>query len=88
MTKPSLPFNRNFAEFCQSKDISTGGAWWSKPRGTFNVVNPENSHVWAKAPDGAREEERAAIDAAAATQAGWCGMSGAGWSRPLLQPDG
>ncbi|MDE0346597.1 MAG: hypothetical protein OXI66_12590, partial [Boseongicola sp.] len=60
MTEPSLPFNEDFAESCQSKGMSIGGASCSASDGTIEVFNPASGQVWAKAPDATRDDARAA----------------------------
>ena len=85
MAVPSPPFNKAFAEFYQSKGLSIGGAWRPASGGTFDVFNPANGHVWAKAPDATREDAEAAIDAASAAQPAWAALPFTERARLLLK---
>lgn len=52
------------------KGMYIGGQWVQAP-GQFDDLNPSTGAVWARAPDGARPEARAAIQAAQRAFPGW-----------------
>lgn len=63
--------NKDLAEFCQSKGMSTSGAKRFKTGVDSNVFNPASGRVWFKGPEGAREDAMAATDTPAAARSNW-----------------
>ena len=88
MTEQSLHFNEGFAGFWRSKGVATDGAWCFGSGGTFNAFGRADGRMKSKVPDGAREDVRTAIDAAAAARSGRGGVTAAVLRGPITQPDG